>query len=157
MAVPIFLKVARAVRRTIGLAVSLRNGRQAANDGPGPAAPADPAGEPGADPAPEESEEEPVLGDIASTLAETLDAFDEYYRFLEVPVAEAVALIFETLGVPVETGRGPAEDAADPDPVPPAAAPTGEGAAFGSDRERLQARLDCLLSRRPGIRNRGPP
>jgi hypothetical protein len=25
-------------------------------------------------------------GDIASSLAETLDAFDEYYRFLRVPV-----------------------------------------------------------------------
>jgi hypothetical protein len=159
-AIPMFLKVARAVRRTVGLAVGLRNGRPAPSEGAA-AVPSKPAApEPAPGPAADETPEDPAKGiaDIASTLAETLDAFDEYYRFLKVPVAEAVALIFETLGVPVETSRDPAETAEPepaPSPVPPAA--TGDGPASGSDRERMQARLDWLLSQRPGAGNRGPP
>jgi hypothetical protein len=162
-AVPIFLKVSRAVRRTVGLAVGLavgrRNAHRAPNKGPA-AAPEPPAAEPAANPAGEASPEEPVagIGDIASTLGETLDAFNEYYRFLEVPVAEAVALIFATLGVPVETGRGPAEGAGpEPDPAPVAAGPTGEEAVFDSDQERRSDLFDPTLCQIPGGGNRGPP
>jgi|HubBroStandDraft_1064217.scaffolds.fasta_scaffold00038_61 hypothetical protein len=158
-AVPIFLKVSRAVRRTVGLAVSLRHGRPAPEKGAA-AAPSQPPAEPASGPDAVESPQDPAeeLGDIASTLAETLDAFDEYYRFLRVPVAEAVALIFEALGVPVETGRGPARGA-EPDPVhaSAAAAPTGEEAGFDSDQERMIFLLDYMLCQTPAGGNRGPP
>jgi len=150
VAVPIFLKVARAVRRTVGLAVALREGRQAASVGGAPAP--GPAGGAAANPAGEESPEIPseVGGDIASTLGETLDAFNEYYRFLRVPVAEAVALIFKTLGVPVEPGPGPTGDGAEPDP-----APAGTGVATGP--ERAPSRPAAPPSGQPGAGNRGPP
>jgi hypothetical protein len=164
-AVPMFLKVASAVRRTVGLAVGLRNGRPAPVQGAAAAPPQPSGAEPAANPGSDESPEEPVegIGDIATTLAETLDAFNEYYRFLKVPVAEAVARIFETLGVPVETGRPPAETGAeaapatDPVPAPAAPAATDDGPGSANDRERMQARLDFLLSQRPGAGNRGPP
>jgi hypothetical protein len=147
-AVPIFLKVARAVRQTVGAAVTLRAGRKPAQPGAAPA-PTPPA-EPAATPAEPEPEADPVeaVGDIARTLTETLDAFDEYYRFSKVPVADAVARIFKTLGVPVDF---PAEDGAEPEP---AAAPAAAGAAPSGD-ERAPARRD--EPDRAGAGNRGPP
>jgi hypothetical protein len=156
VAVPIFLRVARAVRQIIGAATNLRSGRGAPGPGGKPAAPPAPA-EPAANPTEDESEEEPVGGggDIASTLGETLDAFNEYYRFLRMPIDQAVALIFKTLGVPVESGSAPTEGADEPDPASaPAPGLTGDGAAPASERERPPARLE---PDRPGAGNRGPP
>jgi hypothetical protein len=157
-AVPIFLKVSRAVRRTVGLAVGLRNSRRAPDKGAAAAAPEPPAGEPPADPAVDQSPDDPVadLANIASTLGETLDAFDEYYRFLKVPVAKAVALIFETLGVPVETGEGLAEST-DPDPASATAAAAGEDVVSDSDRERRSDLVAPRLDQPPAGGNRGPP
>jgi|HubBroStandDraft_1064217.scaffolds.fasta_scaffold00058_19 hypothetical protein len=155
VAVPIFLRVARAVRQTIGIAANLRNGRQAPDKAAGPTP--SPTPEPASDPAEREAPEDPLagMGDIASCLAETLDAFDEYYRFLRVPVARAVALIFEALGVPVEPGPVRTEDSVAP-PASPAAAP-GDGAARAGEYERAQVRPDPSPSERPGAGNRGPP
>jgi hypothetical protein len=155
-AVPIFLKIARAVRQTVGIAANLRNGHQAPEKGARPAP--SPAPEPEANPGEPESAEDPVAGsgDIASCLAEALDAFDEYYRFLRVPVARAVALIFETLGVPVEPGPNRAETGGESDPAP-AAARTGDGAASGSGPEPSPASRESSPPDRPGAGNRGPP
>jgi hypothetical protein len=152
-AVPIFLRAARAVRQTIGAAANLRKGRRTPDPGGKPAGSAG-AAEPGGEPAAEESEEELAgSGDIASALTETLDAFNEYYRFLRMPIDQAVALVFKTLGVPVETGSGPAEGGVEPDPgSAPAAAETGDAAA--PDSERSPARLE---PDHRGAGNRGPP
>jgi|HubBroStandDraft_1064217.scaffolds.fasta_scaffold00055_42 hypothetical protein len=153
-AVPVFLRVARAVRQTIGAAANLRKGRRAPDPRANPASSRGSAAEPGSDPAAEESEGAPLGGgDIASALTETLDAFNEYYRFVRMPIDQAVALVFKSLGVPVETGSGPAEGGAEPDPAPaPAAAGTGDAAA--PESERSQARLEPDPR---GAGNRGPP
>ena len=106
-AVPIFLRVARAVRHTIVVANTLRHPRAAPDKAATPAPSAAEAAEPAANPEADEGAEEPVAGglDVASSLAQTLDAFNEYYRFLRMPIAQAVARIFKTLGLPVESGH----------------------------------------------------
>jgi hypothetical protein len=158
VAVPIFLRVARAVRQTIEIGANLRSGKRTLKGraaSPPPPQPAEPAASPGED----ESEAEPVggsSGDVATALAETLDAFNEYYRFLRVPVADAVAQIFKTLGVPVEPGPGPAEAQCEPDPVsvPAATASMAAAAPAGTAASIAAARLE---PGRPGGGNRGPP
>src|SRR5580658_3698256 len=88
LAVPIFMKIARAVRQTIGAVTTLREGRQTPGAGAGAAASPGAGAEPAAGPAEPQSVEEPpeASGNVAAVLTETLDAFNEYYRFLKVPV-----------------------------------------------------------------------
>jgi hypothetical protein len=154
--VPIFLRIARAIRRTIGAAANLRNGPQPPREGAASTPPANPAASP-ADTETEEDHSEGI-GDVASALTETLDAFEEYYRFLKVPTAEAIALIFKTLGVPVEPGRGRSESGAESDRASaPVAGRADDGAPPDSWAEPSAARMEPPPFDRPGAGNRGPP
>jgi hypothetical protein len=159
LAVPIFMKIARAVRQTIGAVTTLREGRQTPGAGAGAAASPGAGAEPAAGPAEPQSVEEPpeASGNVAAVLTETLDAFNEYYRFLKVPVARAVAMIFKTLGVPVETGPDGDECRGDPASAASGAPRTSAGARPDSEHEQPAAGLDPLVSEHPGAGNRGPP